>query len=70
MADRESRWSLADWMYWMHPEEREWSWWDARVEGAGVASVLVEVPGWPMAVGALEWLLRVAGATEVELAEE
>ena len=54
----------------MHPEEREWSWWDARVEGAGVASVLVEVPGWPMAVGALEWLLRVAGATEIELAEE
>lgn len=69
LAARERPWTLADWMHWMHPEERQWFWWDARVEDRDSAVVLVEIPGWPPAVGALEWLLRVAGAAEVDAVE-
>ena len=32
------------------------------------ARILVEVSGWPVALGALEWLLRVSGADSVEIA--
>lgn len=69
LAARERPWALADWMHWMHPEERQWFWWDACVENAGSAVVLLEIPGWPPAIGALEWLLRVAGAASVDAVE-
>lgn len=68
-AADERPWTLPDWMHWMHPDERQWYWWDARVDGDGSARVLVEVPGWPLVTGALEWLLRVAGASSVHVAE-
>lgn len=67
-AEDERSWTLADWMHWMQPTERQWSWWDARVEGDAMAIVLVEVQGWPSATGALEWLLRAAGASSVRVA--
>lgn len=64
-ATREQRWSLADWLYWLGPSERQWFWWDAAVEDPDNAVVMVEVPGWPAPLGALDWLLRSAGAFEV-----
>jgi hypothetical protein len=65
----ETRWSLSDWLYWLEPDERQWFWWDARVESAERARVTVEVAGWPAPLGAIQWLLRAAGATQVEVEE-
>jgi hypothetical protein len=61
----EQRWTLADWLHWVQPSEREWFWWDAKVESPDTARILVEVPGDPVALGALDWLLRAAGATAI-----
>ncbi len=68
-AERTRAWSLADWLYWLEPDERQWFWWNAAVEGGGTLRVAVEVPGWPAPLGALEWLLRAAGATTVTVEE-
>lgn len=68
-AARERPWSLADWLHWLQPEERQWYWWDGVRQGPHKVLVLVEVPGWPVPLGALEWLLRVAGAEAVSVAE-
>jgi len=62
---REQDWALADWLYWLEPAERHWFWWDAVIENPEILRVIVEVPGWPVPLGALEWLLRAAGAMEV-----
>lgn len=66
-AERERSWSVADWLFWLAPDERQWHWWDAVVDGERSAKVLVEVPSWPAAIGALEWLLRAAGAASVDI---
>lgn len=65
-AERERPWSVADWLFWLAPDERQWYWWDAVVDDDHSARIFVEVAGWPAALGALGWLLRVAGATTVE----
>jgi hypothetical protein len=62
---RAERWSLANWLFWLEPEERQWFWWDAVTENPDTLRVIVEVPGWPAPFGALAWLLRAAGAVEV-----
>ncbi|WP_406642528.1 hypothetical protein [Amycolatopsis sp. WGS_07] len=64
-AESERRWTLADWLYWLNPLERQWFWWDAKAEQDGTLRVTVEVSGWPTALGALDWLLRAAGAVEI-----
>ena len=58
-------WTVADWLFWMQPSERQWFWWDAHVESPELLRVVVEVPAWPAPLGALEWLLRAAGVSEV-----
>ena len=62
---REEQWTLADWLFWLEPSERQWYWWDATAKSHDALLVTVEVPGWPAPLGALEWLLRAAGASEV-----
>jgi len=64
-AERVEPWSLADWLHWMQPESRQWFWWHALVGSDGTLRVQLEVLGWPAPVGALEWLLRAAGADDV-----
>jgi len=64
-ATREQPWTLADWLFWLDPCERQWFWWDATVDHPDRATIVVEVPGWPAPLGALEWLLRAAGAIEI-----
>jgi hypothetical protein len=64
-ATRARPWTLADWLYWLEPSERQWFWWDALVENSDTLRVVVEVSGWPTPLGALDWLLRAAGAAEV-----
>ncbi|MEP7764388.1 hypothetical protein [Sanguibacter sp. 25GB23B1] len=68
-AEDERSWTLADWLYWMEPDERQWFWWDARIDEDGGGTVLVEVLGWPSPTGALQWLLRAAGASSVHFAD-
>jgi hypothetical protein len=47
------------------PSERCWFWWDGEVRPDGTLRVLVEVPGLPTALGALDWMLRAAGAGDI-----
>lgn len=62
--EREQPWSLADWVHWFRPGERQWRWWSWRVAG-DVAVVQVAADQDPCPLAALVWLLRAAGATEV-----
>lgn len=64
-AVSERSWSLANWLHWLQPEERQWFWWDAAVSGRDMLRVQVEVSSWPAPLGALEWLLRAAGGKRV-----
>jgi hypothetical protein len=69
-AADERPWSLADWLYWMQPENREWFWWDARVSDRGGLRVYVEVAAWPAPVGSLQWLFRAVGALGIDVADD
>jgi len=61
-----ARWSVLSWIYWFMPEERSWWWWDAAVLEPNVLRITIEVEGSPYTAGALEWLLRASGASEVK----
>lgn len=64
-VSEEESWSLAEWLYWLEPEQRQWYWWDARVVDQDTARIVIDVPDIPTALGALEWLLKAAGAERV-----
>jgi len=67
---RETDWSLDAWLYWLEPERREWLWWDAKaLIDVDHVVVAVEVDSWPFAWGALRWLFRVAGASDLNAEE-
>lgn len=60
-------WSLDSWLYWMEPENRQWTWWDARVvPDCDHILLAVEVDSWPFPWGALRWLFKASGASVVE----
>jgi hypothetical protein len=67
---RTAPWTLEGWLAWFHPDatdlDRGWSWVDAKDVGSGTGIVAIEIDGWPYSHGTLDWLLRTAGATEVE----
>jgi hypothetical protein len=65
VAERDRRWSLDDWLYYLEPDERQWYWWDAAALSSSEGTVELEVPGWPTPLGALKWLLHAAGADAV-----
>lgn len=60
--DLSQSWSLADWLYWLHPDNRRWHWWDATAKSDGLLSVSIVVDDWPCPWQALQWLLWVSGA--------
>jgi len=68
--EMEASWSVDNWTFWMHPDERQWFWWEGLVTGPDRMLVVVEVCEWPFAWGALRWLLRASGALQVIPAEE
>ncbi|MCC5850444.1 MAG: hypothetical protein JJU29_20350, partial [Verrucomicrobia bacterium] len=65
-AEIKRDWSLDNWLYWMKPENRQWIWWDGEVVPySDHVIVAVEVDCWPFPWGALRWLFKVCGASEV-----
>ena len=64
-AARDRPWSLTDWLHWLYPPERQWFWWGASTNGDDLITITVVVNGWPAPLGALEWLLKAAGASTV-----
>lgn len=69
-ATRAQTWTLADWLYWLEPTRRAWYWWNATVLDGDTLHVKVEVDGWPAPLGALTWLLRASGSTDVTVEGE
>lgn len=61
------KWSLADWLHWFEPEQRQWEWWDARCLSASELLLTLQPLDIPFAHGALDWLCSCAGADEVTL---
>lgn len=68
-VEEETPWTLLDLLHWFRPEERQWYWWDARPKDSSTLVVAIEVDGWPFPWGSLKWLLRAAGARQVEAEE-
>jgi hypothetical protein len=60
------QWPLSSWLYWLEPAQRQWYWWSATAPAADTALVTIWIAGWPAPLGALDWLLRAAGATSVD----
>lgn len=68
--EQQRPWTVADWLYWFDPAsdvERSWRWWDGGVVDDDHFWIDVDVMEDPAALGTLEWLLRAAGATEIDL---
>ena len=63
-------WSLSDWLFWMHPDERPWGLWSVTVAGADRLEATVLLEGWPAPWGALWWLFVGCGARSVTPAED
>lgn len=68
--ERNRRWSLANWLYWLRPSERLWQWWDAKIVDSSHLVVRVAVESWPFGCGAINWLFRGSGAKQVTAVEE
>ena len=67
-VERQQRWSLLDWLYWMEPAHSVWKWARARQRSRTELEVTLAVEGLPVALGAFEWLARVSGAEDVTYA--
>jgi hypothetical protein len=65
VAAQDREWSLAAWLHWFQPAERQWYWWDGEPVDETHGLITVATQGLPVPLGALRWLLRVAGADEI-----
>jgi hypothetical protein len=61
-GEMETPWPLADWVYWMAPERRDWYWWEGVVIDQKNLEIQMEIRNWPFPDGPLDWLARAAGA--------
>jgi hypothetical protein len=66
IADESEPWSLSDWLWWLEPENRTWYWLGADAVDSRRLVVYVGTDGAPSATGALYWLLKAAGASQVD----
>lgn len=62
-------WSLPDWLHWMNPEQATWSLAASETLSPNLARVVLEVDGWPVAIGSFRWLAKAAGAVKVDVGE-
>ena len=69
VAAKEEKRTLCGWIFWFHPDNRHWYWWDGLPLDKNQLAIDIEVYDWPYALGALHWLLRAAGAKEVQSEE-
>lgn len=68
LMERNVKWALDDWLYWMVPEMRGWIWWDDKIDVHNeFIYVTLEVDSWPIALGSATWLFKAAGALFVEI---
>jgi hypothetical protein len=58
-------WALSEWLEWLRPSERTWYWLGAELPSPAQLTIWLDTPGSPAPVGALEWLLKASGATEI-----
>jgi hypothetical protein len=65
-AENEKHWSLEDWLYWMEPSNRTWTWWDGCDQDADTLALAIEVMDWPFPWGSFRWLIIASGAENVE----
>lgn len=63
--NRKEGWTLSAWLYWFNPEERQWFWWDAKINDEDTIIITVECLSWPFPWGALEWLFISLGAESI-----
>ena len=56
------KWSLRAWVWWFQPEQRRWTWWDARAVDNRLSITLVPTGAGSLLLGALEWMLEASGA--------
>ncbi len=66
IEERERRWSLQNWLYWLSPDKRAWQWWDAQVINDSGIAIAIAVESWPFPWSALAWLFRGNGAIAFE----
>jgi len=59
------RWSLRAWIWWFQPDQRRWLWWDAEADARELRIRISPTGTGSLLLGSLEWLLKVAGATQV-----
>ena len=60
-------WSLADWLYWMHPENRAWYVaGGSELRGSG-GKIILALKNWPVPLGSAKWMLQAAGATAIKV---
>ena len=62
---RSAPWSLSEWLHWIHPEQRPWTRSLVKPDGPDSIRVILSVDGSPSPHGAVDWMLRAAGAHEV-----
>lgn len=67
--EAEKAWALSNWLYWFEDGNRQWDWWDDAVQDANTIQVAAEVKCWPFPWGALRWLFKASGATQVDAEE-
>ena len=46
----------------LQSSERQWEFWECKAKGNDVVRLTIKINGRPIAHGALNWLLRAAGA--------
>lgn len=70
----DEKWSLDNWLYWLKLKNRTWFWWDATLLEKPIRDthfiVAVVVLEWPFPWGALKWLFKGCGASDVVSEED
>lgn len=61
-----NRWTVSGFIYWFRPEEKSWHWWEGKIKDSNTLIVQILVSEFPFAWGSLGFLLRAAGADDVE----
>lgn len=56
---------IDDWIWWLRPSERIWTWWNFQKLSADTLMVRVLASDWPTPLGSLMFLMRACGASDI-----